>query len=282
MSAKPILIVSGEPYSIFFELLFKVYKLKILKKNKRPLILITSKKLLIKQMKYFNYNFKINLIDEKKINNKILNNKKINIINVDFKFKKIFDKISYKSKSFILNSFETAIKILKNKKAIGMINGPISKKHFLNKKHLGITEFLAKKTNSSKKPVMLIYNPSFSVCPVTTHLPIKNVSKNLSKNKIFHCVMQIHKFYLNYLKKNPKFAVLSLNPHGETINKFSEEDKIIKPAIKKLQKNRIKVDGPFSADTFFSKNNTAYLLLFIIFLMSFIFFIVNNGEILVQ
>ena len=90
MSAKPILIVSGEPYSIFFELLFKVYKLKILKKNKRPLILITSKKLLIKQMKYFNYNFKINLIDEKKINNKILNNKKINIINVDFKFKKAF------------------------------------------------------------------------------------------------------------------------------------------------------------------------------------------------
>ncbi len=255
MSAKPILIISGEPYSIFFELLFKAYKLKFLKKNKRPLILITSKKLLIKQMKYFSYNFKINLIDKKKINNKILNNKKINIIDVDFKFKKTFDKISYKSKSFILNSFETAIKILKNKKAIGMINGPISKKHFLNKRHLGITEFLAKKTNSSKKPVMLIYNPSFSVCPVTTHLPIKNVSKNLSKNKIFHCVMQIHKFYLNYLKKNPKFAVLSLNPHGETINKFSEEDKIIKPAIKKLQKKRIKIYGPFSADTFFSKKN---------------------------
>ena len=60
MTIKPILIVTGEPYSIFFELLFKLYKLKIVKNNKRPLILITSKNLLIKQMKYFNYNFKIN------------------------------------------------------------------------------------------------------------------------------------------------------------------------------------------------------------------------------
>ena len=145
MIIKPILIVTGEPYSIFFELLFKLYKLKIVKNNKRPLILITSKNLLIKQMKYFNYNFKINLIKEKKISNKILNNKKINIIDIDFKFKKTFDKISFKSKSFISNSFKIALRILKNKKAIGMINGPISKKHFLNRKHLGITEFLAKK-----------------------------------------------------------------------------------------------------------------------------------------
>ena len=67
MIIKPILIVTGEPYSIFFELLFKLYKLKIVKNNKRPLILITSKNLLIKQMKYFNYNFKINLIKEKKL-----------------------------------------------------------------------------------------------------------------------------------------------------------------------------------------------------------------------
>ena len=255
MTIKPILIVTGEPYSIFFELLFKLYKLKIVKNNKRPLILITSKNLLVKQMIYFNYNFKINLITEKKINNKILNNKKINIIDIDFKFKKTFDKISYKSKSFILDSFKIALRILKNKKAIGMINGPISKKHFLNKKHLGITEFLAKKTNSKKNPVMLIYNPSFSVCPVTTHMPIKNVSKNLSTNKILNCVFEIQKFYKSNFKLNPKFAVLSLNPHGETINKFSEEDKIIKPAIKKLLKKRIKVNGPFSADTFFSKKN---------------------------
>ena len=45
---------------------------------------------------------------------------------------------------------------------------------------------------------MLIYNPNFSVCPITTHLPIKKVSKNLTKNKIINDVKNINNFY----KKN--------------------------------------------------------------------------------
>ena len=68
-------------------------------------------------------------------------------------------------------------------------------------------------------------------------------------------ILQIHKFYKNKLKKNPIFAVLGLNPHCETVNKFSEEEKIIKPAINKMIKKKIKIIGPLSADTFFSKKN---------------------------
>ena len=56
------------------------------------------------------------------------------------------------------------------------------KKHFLKKKYLGITEYLSKKTNS-KNEVMLIYNNKLSVSPLTTHIPIKNVSKKISKKK---------------------------------------------------------------------------------------------------
>ena len=63
-----------------------------------------------------------------------------------------------------------------------MINGPISKKSFLNKKYLGITEYLSKKTNS-KNEVMLIYNENLSVSPLTTHIPIKYVSKKITKKK---------------------------------------------------------------------------------------------------
>ncbi len=255
MKIKPILLVTGEPYSVIFELFFKIYKLKVIKNSKRPLILITSKNFLIEQMKHFKYNFKINLIDEKKINTQKLNNKKINIIDINFKFKKKFDKISNKSNLFILNSFNIALRIIKKKKAIGMINGPISKKHFFNKKYLGVTEFLSNKTNSKKKPVMLIYNSFLAVSPVTTHMPIKNVSKNLSIKMISDSILQIHKFYKNKLKKNPIFAVLGLNPHCETVNKFSEEEKIIKPAINKMIKKKIKIIGPLSADTFFSKKN---------------------------
>ena len=57
-----------------------------------------------------------------------------------------------------------------------MINGPINKNDFLEKKFLGITEYISKKFNQ-KKFAMLIYNKKLSVCPITTHLPIKNVSK---------------------------------------------------------------------------------------------------------
>ena len=248
---KPILIVTGEPNSIFLELFFKIYKTKIKNKFKTPIILITSKDHLIRQMRYFKYLFSINIINQKNFKN--INNKKINIIDIKFKFNKVFDKISNKSNLYLKKSFEIAIKIMKKNLARGIINGPISKKYFLNKKYLGITEYLAKKTNS--ETVMLIYNNKFSVSPLTTHLPLKNVANNINKEKIYNNVKKINSFYIKYRKKKPTFAILGLNPHCETSSKFSEEIKIIKPAIKKLKKNKIKINGPFSADTFFSKKN---------------------------
>ena len=73
-----------------------------------------------------------------------------------------------------------ALKVMKKIKCSGLINGPISKKTFLKGKYNGITEFLAKKTNS-KNPVMLIYNKTLSVSPLTTHIPISKVPKNVKK-----------------------------------------------------------------------------------------------------
>ena len=64
-----------------------------------------------------------------------------------------------------------------------MINGPISKKSFLQGRYLGITEYLASKTGKKDKVAMLIYNPKLSVSPITTHLPLKDVSKKISKLK---------------------------------------------------------------------------------------------------
>ena len=63
---------------------------------------------------------------------------------------------------------------------------------------------------------MLIYNKNLSVSPITTHLPIKYVSKNIAI--IVANVKSINEFYKNYLKK-PRIAVLGLNPHCKTIEK---------------------------------------------------------------
>ena len=252
MNNKPLLIVAGEPFSIFSEIFLKSIKNKIYKK---PIILIISKNLFIQQMKKLNFKVKINIINKENFNLNDIKKKKINIINVDFKFKKIFDKISNKSNKYIEECFEIALKLLKKNTFAGLINGPISKKHFLKGKFLGITEYLAHKTNNDNKVAMLIYNKKLSVSPTTTHLPLKLVNKNLSKNKIINQIKIIRNFYKNKLNKEPRFGITGLNPHCESNYKSSEEKKIIIPAIKNLIKKKYKIKGPFAADTIFMREN---------------------------
>ena len=98
---------------------------------------------------------------------------------------------------------------------------------------------------------MLIYNKKLSVCPITTHIPLKNVSKNLSKYKIINKVKIINNFYKRIFNKKPKLAILGLNPHNFSPLKKSEEDTIIVPAIKSLKKMGLNVTGPISTDTSF-------------------------------
>ena len=254
MKYKPLLILLGEPYSVFIELFLKTYKKYILKNNiKIPIVLVGSYQLFEAQMKYFNYKFKINLINEKNIN-KIKNNKKINIIDVNHKFKNIFEKKSRYSNTYIKNTFKISLKLLKKNKACGLINGPISKKKFLNKKYLGITEYLTSLTKT-KETSMLIFNEKLSVCPITTHLPINKVASNLSIKKICSSVVRLNNFFNNNLKIKPKIAILGLNPHCESNNLISEEDKIIKPALIHLKSKKINISGLFPADTFFLKEN---------------------------
>ncbi len=102
---------------------------------------------------------------------------------------------------------------------------------------------------------MLIFNPKLSVCPVTTHLPLKLVSKKITKSLICEKVILINEFYKKFFNLNPKIAVTGLNPHCESIKNFNEDQKIITPAINYLSKTGYKVFGPFPADTIFLKNN---------------------------
>tara|TARA_B100000965_G_scaffold232272_1_gene194464 strand:+ start:2284 stop:3270 length:987 start_codon:yes stop_codon:yes gene_type:complete len=255
MKNNNIIIIAGEPYSVFFEIFFKTFKKQKIQNVKNPIILIASKKILFKQMIRLNYNFKINEIFFNDINKIKINNKKINILNVDFNFKKTFDKISSKSNNYINNCCNFAIKIIKKKGAKALINGPVDKKKFLKKKYPGMTEYFAAKTKRSNQEIMLIYNKNLSVSPITTHLPLKKIFKKISKERIIFHVKRIDEFYKKYLKKKPIIALTGLNPHCETLDKYSEEEKILSPAIKKLKKSNIKVSGPFPADTIFLKKN---------------------------
>ena len=252
MKIKPLLIIAGEPNSIFLEIFFKSCK----KINiKKPILLIVSKNLLLNQMKKLNYNLKFNFLQKDNFNISQINNNRINIIDVDFSFKKPFDKISKKSKKYINECFDVGLKIIKEFNLKFLINGPVSKKHFLEKKFQGVTEYLAKKTNKSGEETMLIYNEKLSVCPITTHDSLRNIFKKITKKKITKKVLSINKFYKEILKKKASFAVTGINPHCETKEKFNEEKKIIIPAIKLLKSIGLKIEGPFPADTIFLKQN---------------------------
>ena len=246
-----ILVVAGEPNSIFIEIFIKSLNKT---KFKNPLILIASYKLMKLQMKKLNLRKKIKILNYSNLLNYKLNNNCINLINVDYNQINGFEKITNKSQKYIKECFEIAFKIIKKNKLKKFINGPISKKNFLNKNFLGMTEYISKEfkiTNSA----MLIYNKELAVCPITTHLPLKAVAKTINKKLIIDKVKVINKFYNIKLYKKPKIGVLGLNPHCESIDKFNEDEKIIKPAIKFLKNKKYNISGPYPADTIFMKKN---------------------------
>jgi 4-hydroxy-L-threonine phosphate dehydrogenase PdxA len=251
MNYKPILIVAGEPNSIFLEIFFKSIRVR---KFKSPIILITSKKLLILQMKKLKFKKKIKILDRNILERYKLDNNFINLVDVPYKFKKPFEKISSKSNSFIKESFNVAFTIINNGFTNKLINGPISKKTFLSKKFLGITEYISKKF-SVKKKAMLIYNDKLAVSPISTHLPIKLVKNYINKKNIIENITLVNSFYRNNIGIKPRIGILGLNPHCETIHAFDEDNKIIKPAVKHLKRLKYRVTGPLSADTIFLKDN---------------------------
>ena len=193
---KPIAIIAGEPNSISSEIIFKSWQLRKQYIHK-PLFIIGSVQLLNLQRKKLNYQIKI-----KKINNNFkisdLKSNELPVYDINYKQKKPFEKISNKSNRYILKCFNQAIKLVKSKKILGFINCPVSKEFLFQKKHQGVTEFLSKKSGKSGNEVMLIYNRKLSVSPITTHIPLKQVSNKLNKAKIINSVKIINKFYKNF------------------------------------------------------------------------------------
>ena len=250
MKNKPIIIVAGEPKSIFFEIFFKSLKKKILKS---PLILICSLSILQRQMKLLNFKKKIKLINIKEINEVKFDIYAINLINVELNQNRKF-KNDMLIRKYIKKCFDISFFLIKNKIASKLINGPIKKSSFLNRKYLGMTEYISSNFNSNNTG-MLIYNKSLSVCPLTTHLPLKLVSKKITKKLIMDKLKLINKFYKKIFKFYPKIGVTGLNPHCESILKHNEDLKIINPTIQLAKKNGIFVSGPYAADTIFLKQN---------------------------
>lgn len=219
------------------------------------------------------------LTDHESVNEKIiiksyryLLNVKINqiiFIGSKIKFKKIFEKFKKKNKfkfinininkndffEYLKNITNEAIKICKKKNDTLILNMPLNKKKFFENKFAGFTEFFSycvdKKTNEN----MLLYNDKkFSVCPVTTHIELKNVEKILNEKKIKTCIYNIINFYKK-INKKINIVILGLNPHASMdLNKYTVDNNLIKKIINDFKKKKINIIGPLPADTAFMEN----------------------------
>jgi len=247
MKNKSVVIVCGDPKSTFNEILVKTLKNKISRNLKFSIIIICSRKLFENELKKHKLNIKLQNYNNQ--NNLLkgnfyiidipINNKNLSLIKVN---------------EYIKKSFEKGLNLLKENNSLALINGPISKKNFFKGKFNGVTEFLAYKTKSSNE-VMFIFNKELSVSPITTHLPINKVTKKIKKKIIVNQIKNIDNFYKKFLGFKPNIAVTGLNPHCETFLSKNIEKSEILPAIKVLRKKKIKVSGPFSADTIFISEN---------------------------
>ena len=244
---KKIVIISGDPNSINSEIIYKSWK-KLNNNEKKKIYLISNLSLLEKQFKLLKYNIKLKKVDN--IFSKT-SSKNLKIININLKFKDPFKVSNTNASTFILKSLNQAHKIALKNEVMGIVNCPINKKLLIRKK-IGVTEYLSKKCNvKNNSEAMLIRNKKLSVCPVTTHIHIKNISKNITKQKIVNKVKTIYNFYKGYFKKKPKIAILGLNPHNAELIKGSEEKNVIIPSINYLKKKKFDVTGPLVSDTIF-------------------------------
>ena len=155
-------------------------------------------------------------------------------------------------------SLQTAVAALKQKQIDGLVTAPIHKKNVQSAEFsfTGHTPYL-KNIFGVHDVVMMLCAGNFRVALVTEHIPVAEVAKHITKEKIISKLNIIHQsLQKDFGIDKPRIAVLGLNPHaGDEGLIGNEEETIIKPAIKEAKNNNMLVVGPYSADAFFARRS---------------------------
>lgn len=121
----------------------------------------------------------------------------------------------------------------------------------------GHTEYIEERAGEGQKALMILLKDDFRVALVTGHVPVSEISKELTqelimeKMTIFHHSLK-HDFGIG----SPRIAVFSLNPHaGDNGLIGAEEQNVIVPAMQEMVKQGIQCFGPYPADGFMGSGN---------------------------
>ncbi len=246
--SRRIAITLGDPGGIGPDICVMMSKSNITRNH----VFITDPKLLLDSSRKLKIRIKLNLL--KTSTSKTLSGSGIvNVYPVKLKSKNKPGHMDPKNASFVIDTIQTAAEGCLSGDFAAMVTGPISKS-ILNRggyKISGHTEFLAKLCKS--KSIMMLMNNRLRVTLQTIHIPLRRITKEITKNKIIETVCIINedlKTRFGFTK--PKILICGINPHaGEDGLLGKEEIEIIMPAVKSLKKMGVMVDGPVPADTAF-------------------------------
>ncbi len=252
---KKIIILSGDPNSINSEIIYKSW-IKLNNSVKKRLFLVTNFDLFKHQLDILNLKLKLRKV--KDLNDKIIDNS-LKIININIDYKNPFKVNETEASKFVLKSLNFAHdQALKNKSVIGLINCAINK-NLLGKSKIGVTEYLAQRCNiKDNSEVMLIRNKSLSVCPITTHIDINQITQKIQPKLIEKKIATINNWFKKKYRRKPKIGLLGLNPHNSEMRKNSIEKKIIVPTILRIKRKGINLRGPLVSDTIFVNEYKKY------------------------
>lgn len=179
---------------------------------------------------------------------------KINVLNVWREGVDIsFGNNNENAGKYAIKSFVAATKALKEGFIDALVTAPINKSNIQSEefKFPGHTDYLDQELEGNA--LMLMVQDTLRVGLITDHIPVNEVAKHLTEDLITKKIAVIHKTLSQDFSINkPKIAVLALNPHaGDNGVIGNEDDKILKPTIKKIFESGKLVFGPFPADGFF-------------------------------
>ncbi len=159
---------------------------------------------------------------------------------------------------YAILSLQTATAALKQKLIDGLVTAPIHKKNIQSAEFnfTGHTPYL-KNMFALNDVAMMLCSGNFRVGLLTEHIPVSEVARHITKEAILSKLQIMHQsLQKDFGIDKPRIAVLGLNPHaGDEGLIGTEEESIIKPAIKEAKNNNMLVIGPYSSDAFFARRN---------------------------
>lgn len=155
-----------------------------------------------------------------------------------------------------LASLEMATGLTRSGPAAALVTAPVSKAQLyaIGFTYPGQTEFVAERCGVARdNAVMMLAGPTLRVVPVTTHIPLADVSGTLTTELILSKARATARgLNRDFGIESPRLAIAAFNPHaGETGTIGREEIEIIAPAVEALIAEGIEAFGPLAPDALF-------------------------------